>query len=380
MTPERENFIIQDTSDIFKESSKLRKFSNMIINEVAQRANIIANGGELKDDSKKLNYKSNNINMNIKLSAPQIRKLKKQEPFIVSYKNLTSDTPNFDIEQLPDKQRKAVEKAIRTNKGVKFTSEMIGGSVFSQIHKKVSEKVKKSLKDASFDEIIEGDGFFKKMSKGIKKGNKAIQNTVKTVKSEVKKAPKTIKAEVNDKGNRKIVGRKAKELGKESLKYVAKEGLKTVIAAPIAAGTTFVTGNPALGNAVGKFASSEIMERSGANKKLDKKINGLGTKRPAKGTAEMKEYMANMRSKKKTGGSFRAPSGNGLNDKISASGSFRAPKGKGISGGALISDAEHNNNLKHVVGLTSDSPMIQNETKYLRKYNGAKMVGKGFLQ
>ena len=275
------------------------------------------------------------------------------------------------------------------NKGVRFTPDVVGGSIFSALHKKVSKNVKKSIKNQaqSFDDIIEGDGFsieggniFKKASRGIKKT--------------AKRAAKKVKSEVNDKGNRQIVGRLAVEHGKTALKHVAKQGLRSVIAAPISAGVTLATGNPALGAASGKFASNEIMKRSGADKKLDHEINGLGVKmkRPKAGTQEMKDYMAAMRPKRgkglgrvaspaaqenykksKSGGSFRAPSGGNIKEKVNG-GSFRAP-----SGGALKSDVDVNNDNSDIIGISGPTPQIQNKPKYSRYSNTTKMVGKGFV-
>ena len=59
---------------------------------------------------------------------------------------------------------------------------------------------------------------------------------------------------------------------------MAKTGLRSAIAAPISAGVTMVSGNPALGEMAGSVASDQIMKRSGADKKLDNKIGGLGWK------------------------------------------------------------------------------------------------------
>ena len=50
MNPERLAFIEQDTTDIFRDNSSLRKFSNFIVNEVAGRMNILVNGGEIEGE------------------------------------------------------------------------------------------------------------------------------------------------------------------------------------------------------------------------------------------------------------------------------------------------------------------------------------------
>ena len=55
MTPERDSFIKQDTTDIFKDSGKgvLRKFANTVVNQGASRGNIAMNGGTLEPKPKR---------------------------------------------------------------------------------------------------------------------------------------------------------------------------------------------------------------------------------------------------------------------------------------------------------------------------------------
>ena len=53
MNTERQNFIKQDTTDVFQDSDTLRKFSNLIVNEVAARFSTLTNGGSIKKTSNK---------------------------------------------------------------------------------------------------------------------------------------------------------------------------------------------------------------------------------------------------------------------------------------------------------------------------------------
>jgi hypothetical protein len=54
LNSQRNEFIKQDTTDVFKDGDALRKFSNFIVNELASRASILFNGGCIEDgDTKK---------------------------------------------------------------------------------------------------------------------------------------------------------------------------------------------------------------------------------------------------------------------------------------------------------------------------------------
>ena len=145
-------------------------------------------------------------------------------------------------------------------------------------------------------EII-GDGFFKKIDRTIRKSTKKIKNVVDKVdkvahevksvaddisltkarKALYKKAnalDKRVKKEVTEKKVKSVAIKAGKYAGKEAVKYVAREGISGVLAVPL----TMATGNPVLSGIIADETSNQIMKRTGADRKIDKAIQGLGFK------------------------------------------------------------------------------------------------------
>lgn len=83
MNAERQAFIKQDTTDIFRDSGSLRKLSNFIVNEVASRANILMSGGTIKRSNPWLlfvkEFRSKNVNMNYKQVLVEASKAYKKQ-------------------------------------------------------------------------------------------------------------------------------------------------------------------------------------------------------------------------------------------------------------------------------------------------------------
>ena len=91
------------------------------------------------------------------------------------------------------------------------------------------------------------------------------------------------------------------KLGRQIGKTLIHDALPAVVSGVASAGTTALTGNPALGMLVGQTAGKYAGKKAGD---AVGKVAGLGMKRPklVKGSKEAKEYMASIRSKRMKGG------------------------------------------------------------------------------
>jgi hypothetical protein len=208
----------------------------------------------------------------------------------------------------------------------------IDGGKLSKILKSI-KKIKKGSRKAiaesnqEFDES--GDGLFKKIRRGVSKASKTLDKAVKTVDNAKKTVKKTVvkkanqfDSDVKSKNTQRVIGRYAKQQGKEGLKYIAREG----IAAPISMGATYVTGNPVIGEQVGSFAADQIMSRSGA----DKKIDGLGFGKNVR-------KLTNRRRKTVSGGEIFFDDDENAEKNISGT-SFRSSSGKSLNNNPRPSD------------------------------------------
>ena len=90
-------------------------------------------------------------------------------------------------------------------------------------------------------------------------------------------------------------------MGRQIGKTLIHDALPAVVSGVASAGTTALTGNPALGMLVGQTAGKYAGKKAGD---AVGKVAGLGMKRPklVKGSKEAKEYMASIRSKRMKGG------------------------------------------------------------------------------
>jgi hypothetical protein len=77
-------------------------------------------------------------------------------------------------------------------------------------------------KRLSENEEIDGDGLFKKLKRSARK-------TTSNIKKSVVKKANQFDSDIKSKNTQRVVGRYARRQGKEGLKYVAREGISTVI-------------------------------------------------------------------------------------------------------------------------------------------------------
>jgi hypothetical protein len=299
------DYIGQDTKSILEGFPTLRKVMNTIT-DIAGRANVLLEGGDLGEDmEKKLSHDSY-----IDMPSQGGRMLGATKPSVLSshsgHPALMSDMyPR--IPQTYSQVYLSHPRPIMGGEGLYAQGSMGGRGTLHITHGEglyaggsgeglyasggeglyaegsMGGRGSYDARRGGRGEGMEGDGFFSDIGDAFKfafskKGGRAIGQAFKPVGS-----------------------------------FLVHKALPAVISGVAGLGTTLATGNPMAGFAVGQTAGKALGKLAGDE--LGKAV-GAGMKRPrmVKGSAEAKAYMASIRKKKMKGGAMPPPSRSPITD------------------------------------------------------------------